>query len=406
MPMVIGELVIGIILGPGVLHLLSNNELLAAGSEIGVIILMFMAGIESDLTQLKKYFRPALLVAGLGVILPMIGFYYMGMWNHQGFERSIFWGVIFSATSVSISVEVLREFKYLNTKEGATILGAAVVDDIIAVVLLSIFTSTFGVESQSQSLLVVTLIQVLYFAGVFVLVKWLAPWLLHFAERVPVPGAVAIISLALCLAMAWLADSVGLSAVVGAFFAGVAVGQTKYQHEVIQNVGPVGNNFFIPIFFVSIGMAMEFDGVGKHLGFIAVMTVLALLTKYVGGALGAKIAGDSWHSASLIGSGMVSRGEMALIIAQLGISAHLLQRELYSELIIVIVLTTILAPIMLKWAINQINKRRDGISWQRNMRVGQWFTKLKTDNQSTCYSKVRLTISGDYLRATWKLMRI
>ncbi|KRM93206.1 cation:proton antiporter [Lentilactobacillus senioris] len=359
MPMVIGELLIGVILGPGVLHLISDGELMTAGSEIGVIILMFLAGIESDLTQLKKYFRPALLVAGLGVILPMVVFYYLGMLNHQGFERSIFWGVIFSATSVSISVEVLREFKYLSTKEGATILGAAVVDDIIAVILVSIFTSTFGVGNESANLVVTSLIQVIYFVGVVVLVKWLAPWLLHFAERVPVPGAVAITSLSLCLAMAWLADTVGLSAVVGAFFAGVAVGQTKYQHEVVQNVGPVGNTFFIPIFFVSIGMAMEFDGIGRHIGFIVIMTVAALLTKYLGGALGAKLAGDNWHSASLIGTGMISRGEMALIIAQLGISAHLLQRELYSELIIVIVLTTILAPLMLKWAINQIKKRED-----------------------------------------------
>lgn len=359
MPMVIGELVIGVILGPGVLHLVSDGELMTAGSEIGVIILMFLAGLESDLTQLKKYFRPALLVAGLGVILPMIVFYYLGIFNHQGFERSIFWGVIFSATSVSISVEVLREFKYLNTKEGATILGAAVVDDIIAVILVSIFTSSFGVGNESTNLLVTSLIQVVYFVGVFVLVKWLAPWVLHFAERVPVPGAVAITSLSLCLALAWLADAVGLSAVVGAFFAGVAVGQTKYQHEVAQNVGPVGNTFFIPIFFVSIGMAMEFDGIEKHIGFIIIMTVAALLTKYVGGALGAKLAGDNWHSASLIGTGMISRGEMALIITQLGISAHLLQRELYSELIIVIVLTTIFAPLMLKWAINQIKNRED-----------------------------------------------
>lgn len=362
MPMVIGELVIGVILGPGVLHLLSDGELMAAGSEIGVIILMFLAGIESDLTQLKKYFRPALLVAGLGVILPMVVFYYLGILNHQGFERSIFWGVIFSATSVSISVEVLREFKYLSTKEGATILGAAVVDDIIAVILVSIFTSTFGVGGENNNLLVTSLIQVVYFVGVVILVKWLASWLLRFAERVPVPGAVAITSLSLCLAMAWLADAVGLSAVVGAFFAGVAVGQTKYQHEVVQNVGPVGNTFFIPIFFVSIGMAMEFDGIGQHIWFIVIMTVAALLTKYLGGALGAKLAGDNWYSASLIGTGMISRGEMALIIAQLGISAHLLQPELYSELIIVIVLTTILAPLMLKWAINQIKKREDELS--------------------------------------------
>lgn len=354
LPNVIGQLLIGIILGPGVLHILSDNELMAAGAEIGVIILMFLAGLESDLDLLKKYLKPALAVAVLGVILPMGVFYGLGLMNHQGFEKSLFWGVIFSATSVSISVEVLREFHQLSSKEGATILGAAVVDDVIAVVLLSIFTSTFGVENSDTNLWLASFWQILYFAGVFALVKWIAPWLLHFAQRVPVPSSVAITSMALCLAMAWLADVAGLSAVVGAFFAGIAVGRTKYRGEVDENISPIGNTFFVPIFFVSIGMAMGFDGVLHNLGFIIIMTVMALLTKHLGGALGAKFTGMNWNSANLIGSGMISRGEMALIIAQIGLAAGLLGRELYSEIIIVIVLTTIAAPILLKYAINKI----------------------------------------------------
>ncbi|MDM7515797.1 cation:proton antiporter [Lentilactobacillus sp. TOM.63] len=349
MPAVIGQLVVGVILGPGVFGVLQNTHLMHAGSEIGVIILMFIAGIESDLDLLKKYFKPAISVAAIGVLFPMIAFYGYGELMGQGFERSIFWGVIFAATSVSISVEVLREFKKLNTKEGATILGAAVVDDIIAVILLSIFVSSFGVaDDNAPNLVVATILQLLYFLGVILLVKYVAPIGLRFAERIPVHGSVAIISLVLCLSMAWLADVIGLSSVVGAFFAGVAVSQTKFQDEVSSSVSSVGYTFFIPIFFVSIGLDMEFGGVLKNLGFIVIMTLLAIATKLFGGALGAAITKMNWRSAFVVGSGMVSRGEMALIIAQIGLSANLMAKNLYSEIIIVIVLSTIVAPLLLK----------------------------------------------------------
>ena len=349
MPAVIGQLLAGVLLGPGVLGVLQHTELMRAGAEIGVIILMFIAGIESDLDLLKKYFKPAISVAAIGVLFPMIVFYLYGEMMGQGFERSIFWGVIFAATSVSISVEVLREFKKLNTKEGATILGATIVDDMIAVILLSIFVSSFGVGGEgSNNLLVATLFQLVYFLGVIVVVKWVAPIMLRLAERLPVHGSVAITSLVLCLSMAWLADVLGLSSVVGAFFAGVAVSQTKFQGEISSSVSSVGYTFFIPIFFVSIGLDMEFGNVLKNLGFIIIMTLLAIATKLLGGAVGARITKMNWNSAFIVGSGMVSRGEMALIIAQIGLASNLMAKNLYSEIIIVIVLSTIVAPLLLK----------------------------------------------------------
>lgn len=354
-PSVIGQLVAGILLGPGVFNLVQNNELMHAGAEIGVIVLMFIAGLESDLELLKKYFKPAINVAVIGVVFPMVVFYTYGQIMGQGFEKSIFWGVIFAATSVSISVEVLREFKRLNTKEGATILGAAVVDDIIAVLLLSVFVSTFGVNnSSSNNLVLTTLIQAVYFVGVVALVKWVAPFILRLAEKLPVTASVSIVSLFLCLSMAWLADLIELSAVVGAFFAGVAISQTKFKDEVAGSVSSVGYTFFIPIFFVSIGLDMRFGGVIDNAGFILIMTILALITKLVGGSIGAKLTHMSWQSANVVGAGMVSRGEMALIIAQIGLQAGLMAEELYSEIIIVIVLTTVIAPLLLKQTIGKL----------------------------------------------------
>ncbi len=362
LPAVIGELLAGVILGPGVLNLVTNSQLLSAGSELGVILLMFIAGVESDLTLLKKYIKPSLLVASIGVIFPMIAFYGYGLYMNQGFERAIFWGVIFSATSVSISVEVLREFKKLNTKEGATVLGAAVADDIMAVLLLSIFISSFGVSKEEPlPLWLSTLLQVLFFVGIYVFTKWIIPFLMDLAQRQPVSHSVAISSMFLCLIMAFLADIVGLSSVVGAFFAGVAVAQTKYKDSVASSISSVGYTFFIPIFFISIGLEMKFDGFLNNIGFIIIMTVLAILTKLIGCGLGAKFSGMNFSSSLMIGSGMVSRGEMALIIAQLGLSAKLIAENVYSEIIVVIVLTTIVAPFMLKFSIARIDDGKDEV---------------------------------------------
>ncbi|WP_268912528.1 cation:proton antiporter [Lentilactobacillus sp. SPB1-3] len=361
LPAVIGQLLVGVLLGPGVFGLLANNHLMHVGSELGVIILMFIAGIESDLDLLKKYFRPAILVAMCGVIAPMILFYAYGMFMGQGFERAVFWGVIFAATSVSISVEVLRELKRLDTPEGATILGAAVVDDIIAVVLLSVFVSIFGVGGDSNlNLATATILQIGYFVVVFLLVKWVVSFILRLAERLPIYRSVAIVSLTICFLMAYTADAIGLSAVVGAFFAGVAVSQTKYQEVIANSVSSVGYTFFIPIFFVSIGLDMKFDGVLNNLVFLIVMSILAVVTKLYGGALGARMAGMNGKSAMAIGSGMVSRGEMALIIAQIGISAKLIAPELYSEIIIVIIISTIVAPVFLKRTIAKLDNVSEG----------------------------------------------
>lgn len=354
-PSVIGQLLVGILLGPALLNWIRSGELLTAGAEIGVIILMFMAGLESDLKLLKKYFKPAISVATLGVILPMICFYIYGVVMHQNFERAIFWGVVFAATSVSISVEVLREFGKLNTKEGATILGAAVVDDIMAVLILSIFVSMFSSGSRGEPNLGLSILeQLAYFVMVYVVIRWVAPILIRLFERLPVPQSVPIMSLIICLGMAYIADLTGLSAVIGAFFAGIAVAQTNARHEVETNISPIGYAFFVPIFFVSIGVEMRFDHFWSNILLILGMTIVAVLSKLIGGGLGAKLLGFSFNSAYVVGAGMVSRGEMALIIAQIGYQAKLLAPELYSELIVVIILSTVIAPLLLKHAIARL----------------------------------------------------
>ncbi|OAQ02792.1 sodium:proton antiporter [Ligilactobacillus aviarius] len=358
-PAVIGQLLVGILIGPAVLGWVHNNAFMHTFSEIGVIILMFIAGLESDLGMLKKYFKPALAVAFSGVVFPVVLIYFFGKLFHFSFEQAIFLGVTFSATSVSISVEVLKELKRLKSKEGTTILGAAVIDDIISVIILSVLVSMFSNVAKAQgghhssNLWMSFLLDALYFVVIFFLFEWIAPKMMRLGEHLKVASSVTLMSIVLCLGMAWLAEQVGLSDVVGAFFAGVAIAQTPYKQEVDSNIEPIGYAVFIPMFFVSIGLNMTFKGFFDDLIFIVSLTILALITKWLGCGLGAKVLGMNYDSMNIIGSGMVSRGEMALIIAQIGYEAHLLSSEYYSGVIFVIILTTIAAPFMLKAAIKR-----------------------------------------------------
>lgn len=359
-PAVIGELVAGIVFGPALLNWIQPSNMISEFSEIGVIVLMFIAGLESDLTMLKKYFRPAVLVAVIGVIVPTgVIFAFASAWGFS-YVAAAFLGITYAATSVSISVEVLKELNALDSKSGATILGAAVVDDILTVIILSVAVGVFGTGAKTAVPLWLTLIeQVLYFGLIYLVVKWLAPLVMHLAQHLLPVASVTLGSLLLCLGMAYLADLLGLSAVIGAFFAGVAVSETKYRAEVDQALEAIGYGVFIPVFFVSIGLNMRFDGVLHDFWFIVILTGLALLTKWLGCGAGAKLAGMAWSDANIIGSGMVSRGEMALIVAQIGFDAHLLHRDFYSSVIIVIVLTTLIAPFMLKAALKRQAKEID-----------------------------------------------
>ncbi|MDD7692753.1 MAG: cation:proton antiporter [Limosilactobacillus sp.] len=358
-PEVIGQILVGIIVGPAILNWVHLDGMMNEFQEIGVIILMFIAGLESDLSLLKKYLRPAVIVAVIGVIVPVI---VMGGASYLfGFTKmeSLFIGVIFSATSVSISVAVLREFNRLDSREGATILGAAVADDIIGVIMLSIMISMINGSKGGHTNLplgLALLLQVLFFGGTYLVVRWLAPYLMHLSERLLTVAAPSVMAMIICLGMAALADYVGLSGAVGSFFAGIAVANTHRKKTIDRSFIPIGYALFIPLFFVSVGLNMRFDNIQRSFVFVIVMTVLACLTKLVGCGAGAKLSGFNLPSSYVVGSGMVARGEMALITAQIGYEAHLMSSMYYSDVITVIILATVLAPFMLKHALKTAHK--------------------------------------------------
>jgi Kef-type K+ transport system membrane component KefB len=352
---VVGQLLVGILLGPAVLSLLHADHAVDFIAEIGVILLMFLAGMESDLALLKKFLKPALLVACLGVIFPLASFTGVThVLENYSNEESIFIGIVFAATSVSITVEVLQEFKRLQTKEGATILGAAVADDILAVLLLSLFLTVFGVQ-DGESGHSFTLVQQLFMQAAFVVVlvllmKFIVPKFVHLFDTLPMFATATISALVLCLGLANLAEYCGFSDVIGAFFAGVAVGRSNKEivHRLEDSISIVGYTIFIPVFFASIGLSMTLNNFMKNFWILLMFTVLAVVTKLFGGMIAAKLSHFSWKSGYTIGSGMVSRGEMALIVAQIGFQAKLVDSSLYSDLVIVIILSTMIAPILLK----------------------------------------------------------
>jgi monovalent cation:proton antiporter-2 (CPA2) family protein len=353
-PAVVGQLLIGIVLGPGVLGLIHSDELITVFSEIGVIILMFLAGLESDLKMLQRYIKPALIVAVMGVGLPILFVGGASLLFGVNTMEALFIGVIFSATSVSISVEVLKEYKTLNTKEGATILGAAVADDIIGVLLLGIMIALTSSKSGSQSNIGMALLyQVLFFIGVYVIGKWVVPILMRLSDKLYITAARPVMSIIICLGLAWLADMAGLSGAIGAFFAGVAVSLTDEDDEINESIEPIGYAIFIPVFFVSVGLSMSFAGLNSVMGLIVTLTLLATLTKLLGCGLGASMSGFDLTSSGVIGAGMISRGEMALITLQIGYSEHLMSATYYSAIVLVIVLVTLIAPFILKSAIKR-----------------------------------------------------
>lgn len=353
-PAVLGELIVGILIGPALLSWISPTNFIKQMAEIGVILLMFAAGCESDLDLLRKYFKPSMLAALCGMVLPIILIAPLGIYFGMVPLHAIFLGVVFAATSVSISVVVMKELNFTQNREASTILGAAVVDDILAVIVLSIMMSFAGQgQIDLVSLTKQLLIQVLYFIGLVIVVKWLTPIIFRVTTMLQVQYATVITALIIAFSLAYLAEVVGLSDVVGAFFAGVAVGQTEYRHKINLAIEGIGNSLFMPLFFVNIGLSMTFTNFLGQLGFIISLVIVAVLTKVVGCGGAVKLLGFDWPSSLIVGTGMVSRGEMALIVAQIGLTSHLMSSTHYSAVIMAIIITTLLSPLLLKKAISQ-----------------------------------------------------
>ena len=361
LPAVVGELLAGIIVGPAVLNLVQPTGIIKVFSDIGVIFLMFLAGLDSDLKTLKRLLRPSVLVAGFGMIVPIIIAYFTGILFAFSQVESLFLGLTFSATSVSISVAVLQEMGRIQGKEGMTILGAAVADDLLSILLLSIVSGLTGVSepgSDKDKDLILSLLTQAAFLILLVFVSvYVIPRLINLSQRLTLPVPETLVAMIIVVLASWGAEKVGLSNVIGAFFAGLALNRTSAQKTLKKNFTVIGYSSFIPIFFVSIGLNMSIKGILNDFILFFVLVIGSVFSKLVGAGLGAKIAGFSNSSALLVGTGMVSRGEMALVVAQMGLTNHLLAPAAYSTVIGAIIMTTVVSPFLLKWSISKMAQK-------------------------------------------------
>lgn len=344
-PSVLGQLLVGILIGPALLGWVENTNIIQELSTIGVILLMFLAGLETDLKEFKKSAKASTFVGFGGIILPLAGGYLSGLWLGLEMFESLFFGLVLTATSVSITVQALREMGRLKSKEGMAILGAAVLDDIVVIVLLAFLMSFMGGD---VSLGMVVLKKVAFFAIAIFLAWKVVPWLMTKLAEMKVPQAPVSAAIILCLCFAYFAESTGVAAIIGAYLAGIAIGRTPYGHSTMEKTEVVSYSFFVPVFFVSIGFSAQLNGVGEQLWLVIPLSLFAIMSKLVGGGLGAKLAGYEWKSSLRVGAGMVSRGEVALILAALGLEEGMIGSSMFTVLIIVVLITTLVTPPLLK----------------------------------------------------------
>ncbi|MES5926028.1 cation:proton antiporter [Bacillus cereus group sp. MG9] len=353
-PSVLGKLIVGIVIGPAIFGWIENSELLTQLSNVGVILLMFMAGLETDLEELNANRNSSLAVALGGIVLPFVGGYVAGLVVGMEQGNAVFLGLLLCATSVSISVQTLRDLGKMKTRESTTMLGAAVFDDILVVILLAFAMSFLGTDDVNLTMIILK--KVVFFASI-ILIGWKGvPAIMRWLSPLRVSESIVSAALIICFSFAYFGELLGIAGIIGAFAAGIAISQTNYKHEVEKKVEPIAYAMFVPVFFVSIGMNITFDGIGDQIWFILALTVIAVFTKLIGCGFGARMTGFDAKSSAIIGAGMVSRGEVALIIAGTGLSSGLLAQDYFTAIVIVVILTTMITPPMLKYTFGAKDK--------------------------------------------------
>jgi monovalent cation:proton antiporter-2 (CPA2) family protein len=345
-PSVLGKLLVGIILGPAVLGILSTTPSLDELSQIGVILLMFIAGLETDLDEFKRAGKASFFVGISGILFPLAGGYAAGLMMGLTDFQAMFLGLLLSATSVSISVQALKELNKLKSREGMAILGAAVIDDVVVIIALAFLMS---ISSGTDVHLGMMILKKLIFFACAILVGWsVVPRVLRWFAALKVSQTIISAALITCFIYSYAAEVAGVAAIIGAYFAGIAISLTSFKQEIVIKVETLGYSLFIPIFFTSIGLKVTFAGMTDYIWTIVWLSILAIITKLIGAALGAKASQFSWRNSFGIGAAMVSRGEVALIIAAIGLDSKLVSQELFAALIVVVLVTTIVTPPLMK----------------------------------------------------------
>ena len=353
-PQVVGEIIAGLLIGPSVLGLVQQTDFLTGLAEVGVVLLMFSAGLETNLKELMRTGPVAFLIACFGVFVPLVGgtLLYMGFYGaapfgSEKFYTALFIGVIMTATSVSITVQSLREMGKLKGKVGTTILSAAIIDDVIGIIVLTFVVGFKNPESNPGKVVINT---VLFFIMAIVVGIILYKVFKGFDARYPHTRRIPIMSLALCFFFAYAAEHYfGIADITGAYVAGIILCSIQDSAYIEEKREISSYMIFGPVFFASIGLKTNIDNVnGEILLFSLGFVLVALITKIIGCGLMARVCRFSFHDSVKIGVGMMTRGEVALIVAQKGLSVGLLTPVYFTSVILLIIISSIATPIALK----------------------------------------------------------
>lgn len=369
LPAVLGELLAGVVLGPTAINIWHMQWLATAGesgasvasvfkvlAEVGVVVLMFVAGLETDIQMAKRALKPAFWSATGGVILPMAGGYLFSRWAGFTWQQALFIGTILTATSVTITAQTLMNLNQIRSKSGSTILGAAVIDDVMGLIVLSLVITISAHGGQSgadrwHALMIPVARMAACLIGIFVAGPFLTRWLMKAAARMHGSHMEVAAALAIAFLMAFTSESFGgMAAITGAYLAGLFVASTPSHARVIEELRAMTNSFFGPLFLMSIGLDVNAWQLGSHLVFFNVLLLIAIVGKVVGCGLGAAFSGFNRRDSLVVGVGMIPRGEVGLITASIGFTAGLVTRDIYAQAIILVLITTLITPALLRYA--------------------------------------------------------
>lgn len=358
-PAVLGELLVGLVLGPSALGVFELpyfaqadvTELLVELGEIGVILLMFVAGMDVHLEDMIKTGKPALLAGTLGVLAPIVLTVGVVVGLGYGPTQSIFLGLVLAATSVSISAQTLIELGVLRSREGIAMLGAAVVDDVISLLLLSLFTGLVVTGGAGPLGAIGIILRMLLFLGLALVVAVrVLPGLPARLGRLPVSEPVVTGAIVAMLIFAWGAEELGgVAAITGAFLAGLGLSRSAQTDTIRRGTHVLAYAFFVPIFLVSIGLRADVGELTTAAAIlILALIAVAVISKVLGAGVGARLGGLTGNESLRLGVGMISRGEVGLIVADVGLTLALISTELFTDIVLVVLASTLLAPPLLK----------------------------------------------------------
>ncbi len=347
-PSILGELIGGIVLGPSLLKIASPDPIMTDISQLGIIFLMYLAGLDTDVEEFKKQSVVAFAAAAGGVAVPFLLSFILGYFYGWNSVDSLFLGATLTATSVGITVRTLMDIGKLHTSVGTTIVGAAVIDDVIGII---VFTVVSGVglhqETSLFSYAKLGILIVLFFVIVLKAGFWVANRLAEIMARMRTREASLALSIIFMLAMALLAERVKVAGITGAFMAGIVMSKSSPKGEMLDKIGFLAYGFFMPVFFVYIGVQTNIYTI-TMVGLATLVIIVAIIGKIVGCGLVSYVGGFSFHDSMRVGVGMIPRMEVALIIASMGLAAGVMSEFVYSLTVAMVVVTTLITPPLLK----------------------------------------------------------